>query len=362
MLCFTVGPPIAAAIMKKDPWLSFTLGLILQAIAIPISLALPETLGAKRPGDPQKKEEKPADKEASMFFEEGGNVRERGSKFARLIKDNAGFIAKDWRVLFFACTYPIRMMMNSLDSQIMQYIPQRYHWSIANTTNLQAVQSGVAMAVLLLILPAVSSYLLKKRGFSTNRKDIFLTRFGFFCYGLGLLTIGFAPTIFFFVIGMITVTFAAGSGAAIRALLTSWVQQNEVARLYTALGIIETIGSMGGGPLISTVYNAGLSAYHKGKESNDLILGLPWICAGIVMICLAVTTTLLRFTDKDESKKDSEHGYQRTPEDDFEASELAPTVGIPPALQTPTIPITPATPRYPMTPRTPFRSRVEKFN
>ena len=362
MLCFTIGPPIAAAIMKKDPWLSFTLGMILQATAIPISLFLPETLGAKRPGETQKKEEKLSEKTNPDFFGDGRKGRGRGSRLVRKFKDNAGFMAKDWRVLFFACTYPIRMMMNSLDSQIMQYIPQRYHWSIANTTNLQAVQSGVAMAVLLLILPAVSSYLLKKRGYSSNRKDIFLVRLGFFGYGLGLLIIGFAPTIFFFVIGMITVTFAAGSGAAIRALLTSWVQQNEVARLYTALGIIETLGSMGGGPLISTVYNAGLSAYYKEKESKPLILGLPWICAGFIMICLAITTCILRFRDKADMKSDGEHGYQRTPEDDFEASDLAPTIGIPPGLQTPTVPITPITPRYPMTPRTPFRSRVEKFN
>ena len=256
------------------------------------------------------------------------------------------------------------MMMNSLDGQLMQYVPQRYSWSIADTTNLQAVQAGVAMLVLLLILPGTSSFLMKKRGYSTNRKDIFLTRLGFFCYGIGLLVIGFAPAIGIFVIGTIVVTFAAGSGAAIRALLTSWVQSNEVARLYTALGIIETIGSMAGGPLISTVYNAGLSSYHKNPKANELILGLPWICAGFVMTCLAIATTLLRFVDKSEEKRDTEHGYQRTPEDDFEASELAPNLGVPPTLNTPTVPMTPATPQfgYPMTPRTPFRNRVEKFN
>ena len=250
-------------------------------------------------------------------------------------------------------------MMNSLDSQILQYVPQRYGWTIAGTTNLQAVQSGVAMAMLLLILPAASSFMLKRLGFSAARKDVFLTRFGFLCYGIGLIMIGFAPTIFFFVLGMVTITFASGSGAAIRALLTSWVQQNEVARLYTALGIIETIGSMAGGPLIATVYNTGLRAYHQAKDQNDLILGLPWICAGLVMTTLAVVTCLVRFGDKSNEKNDREHAYERTPDDDFEASELAPKLGVPPALQTPTVPLTPLTPHYPRTPRTPFRSRVE---
>jgi hypothetical protein len=351
MLCFTIGPPIAAAIMKKDPWLAFTLGLILQAIAIPISLAMPETLGAKKPGETATTERKP-ESPVSNIFGEKGDLSQHGSRIIKLIKENAGFIAKDWRVLFFACTYPIRMIMGSLDSQIIQYVPQRFHWSIANTTNLQAVQSGVSMAVLLLILPAVSSYLLKKRGYSANRKDILLTRVGFFCYGVGLITIGFAPTVFFFVIGMVTITLAAGSGAAIRALLTSWVEQNEVARLYTALGIIETLGSICGGPLISTLYNAGLSAHGKGK--GDLVLGVPWIAAGIIMTCLAITTWILRFGEKSNIPKDQESGnYTETPDDGFEPSDLTPAPGVPP-LQTPTVPLTPRTPyRSMMTPRTP---------
>ena len=358
MLCFTIGPPIAAAIMQKDPWLAFTLGLILQAIAIPISIAMPETLGAKRPGEGPKVDEKPMTPATNLFEKD---FRSHGSRVIRFIKENAGFIAKDWRVLFFAGTYPIRMCMNSLDGQVLQYIPTRFHWTIANTTNLQALQSGVAMAVLLLILPTVSSYLLKKRGYSTNQKDILLTRFGFFCYGAGLITIGFAPTIFFFIIGMITVTMAAGSGAAVRALLTSWVQQNEVARLYTALGIVETLGSICGGPLISNLYNAGVNAHATG--AGDLVLGIPWIVAGTVMTGLAILTLLLRFGDKTDAQKAAGNGgYQRTAEDDFEASELAPTIGISPALQTPTVPLTPLTPHTPYrsfltpsTPRTPYR-------
>ena len=91
--------------MKKDPWLAFTLGLCLQAIAIPISLAMPETLGARKPGEPQKKPEDMNEKQSHLFFETGGKMKDRSSKIINAIKNNAGFIASDWRVLFFACTY-----------------------------------------------------------------------------------------------------------------------------------------------------------------------------------------------------------------------------------------------------------------
>ena len=183
--------------------------------------------------------------------------------------------------------------MSSLDSQTLQYVPQRFHWSIADATNLQAIQSGISMLLLLLILPSLSSYLLNRRSFSTNRKDLLLTRIGFTSYGASLLTMGFAPLAPIFIIGLMIGTFAAGCGAAIRALLTSWVLPNEVARLYTLLGIIETIGSMGGGPIISSLYNVGLAQATKGK--GDVLLGLPWIITGSIMSCVAVTTFVLKF-------------------------------------------------------------------
>ena len=113
MLCFTIGPPIAAAIMQKDPWLAFTLGLVLQTIAIPISIALPETLGAKRPGEPTKKAD---DKTESSTFYGKGNLQDRSSKFVQMIKDNAGFLAKDWRVLFLAGTYVCYIYLGNLGS------------------------------------------------------------------------------------------------------------------------------------------------------------------------------------------------------------------------------------------------------
>ena len=200
--------------------------------------------------------------------------------------------------------------MSSLDSQTLQYVPQRFHWSIADATNLQAIQSGIAMAVLLLILPSLSSYLLSRRGFSTNRKDLLLTRIGFTSYGASLLTMGLAPLVPFFIIGLMIGTLAAGCGAAIRALLTSWVLPNEVARLYTLLGIIETIGSMGGGPIIAGLYNIGLKEATRGK--GDVLLGIPWIITGSIMSCVAITTFVLKFGIKD-GKGDVEGGFTQVP-------------------------------------------------
>lgn len=66
---------------------------------------MPETLGAKKPGEPLKKPENMDEKESPIFFEKGGNMKARSSRIVKAIKSNAGFIARDWRVLFLSCTY-----------------------------------------------------------------------------------------------------------------------------------------------------------------------------------------------------------------------------------------------------------------
>ena len=360
MLCFTLAPPLAAFLMKKDPWIPFTVGVLFQAIAIPIAMALPETLGAKRPGEPIGPVNPPQAKTPVADMFERRDLRGIGSRVKNFIMENVRLLSKDWRVLFFTCTYPIRMVTGALDGQFLQYIPQRFHWTIAQTTYLQSMQAACGMTTLLLLLPAVSSYLIKKRGWSTNRKDILIIRYGFFCYAVGMTIKGFSPVVGLFIFGMVIATTAAGTGAAVRAVLTSWVAQNEVARLYSALGIVETIGSIMGGPLVSILYNAGLSAYTHGK--SEFLLGLPWMIAGTVMTTLAITTALVRFTNTDEKTAEAEDAhYTQANDDGFEASDLAPTIGLPP-LQTPTIPLTPLTPytphralHAPRTPRTPYR-------
>ena len=90
--------------MKKDPWLPFTLGVILQAIAIPISLFLPETLGAKKPGEPAKSKEAPTDTPPS-YTEKEGAFQSKSSKLMKLVNENTGFLLKDWRIIFLASTY-----------------------------------------------------------------------------------------------------------------------------------------------------------------------------------------------------------------------------------------------------------------
>lgn len=131
------------------------------------------------------------------------------------------------------------------------------------------------MLVLLFILPAVSSYLQKRCGYSTTRKDVLLARVGLSALTAGLLVTGLAPHIGVLILGLVITAFGSGVGSAMRALLTSWVQPNEVARLYSALSIVETAGMSAGGPICAGMFNAGM----KWAKEGGVRCG--WGCRGM---------------------------------------------------------------------------------
>jgi hypothetical protein len=190
------------------------------------------------------------------------------------------------------------MTLSSLDGNLLQYISKRYNWTMARATYIFSTQAGASMVVLLVILPVASSFMLKKLKWTAARKDILIFRVGLTLLAVGLIISGIAPSVPVLVVGIVVQTLGSGNGAASRALLTSYVQPNEVARLYTSLGIIETLGVMVAGPVVAGLYNVGLRAVEDGKGA--LLLGLPWFCVGCAIFAIAVATWCLNFRDKKE--------------------------------------------------------------
>ena len=178
-----------------------------------------------------------------------------------------------------------------LDAQLLQYVPQRYHLRISTTALLQSLQACLSSLVLLFLLPLISSWLLTRYcpPFSPIRKDILFVRVGFLFHAIGWLIIGFAPRLFVLVLGLGVSAFMAGTGAAVRAAITTWVSPDEVGRLYSVLGVLECLGLMGAGPAIAGLYNAGL------RTAKDIWLGLPWIVNGVAMLGIVCVLWALRW-------------------------------------------------------------------
>ena len=84
-------------------------------------------------------------------------------------------------------------------------------------------------------------------------------------------------------IRQVLVLYALGSGfsTAVRSLATSLVEPHHIARLYAAMATMEMIGGMIAGPLISSLYSAGLSL-------DGGWVGLPFLATGVLFVIVAL--------------------------------------------------------------------------
>ena len=286
--------------MERDPWIPLALGLGLQLLTIPITLIIPETLGLRKEDDESSdtdgtQEDISAFSSPSLDLEKHSHFSVARTLLISFIKESA-LLFKDWRVLFFIVLYPFRVACGSLDNFLIQYVPKRYHWTFAQTNYIWSIQSGASMVTLIFILPALASYLLNKKSYSATKKDLLIMRISFTCFALGYLLEGLAPNIYILIFAAILVHLGSGLGACMRALLTSFIRKDQVARLYTALAIVETLGMMVSGPIVAGLFNAGM------KRGSGVWQGLPWLVLGSVLVALSTLTWTLRMGGKGEEK------------------------------------------------------------
>ena len=107
-ICSSLGPFLAAALMKKDPWIAFALGVSLHVLSIPVTLFIPETLGKRHCAKTS------SSRRSSSSQREPSSVTgtKISSSFTRAIRSGLVFLKQytrilcyDWRVITLSCVY-----------------------------------------------------------------------------------------------------------------------------------------------------------------------------------------------------------------------------------------------------------------
>lgn len=156
------------------------------------------------------------------------------------------------------------------------YIFKRFSWTIADAGFILSLRAVVNVILLLVIIPLASHLLTKKLQFTTAKKELFIGQLSGVFLFVGPLIIGASPIISLTVVGLAIYTLGTGIEAVARSLITTLVDQQHVARLYAAIGVIKTIGSLLGGPAIASLYSLRL-------KWKGLWLGLPFF--GLSVAC-----------------------------------------------------------------------------
>ena len=274
--------------MNRDPWIAMKLSAGLIALIIPLSLALPETLGVLKSSeelcgsteDIDLLLNAPLTRTHSSDTQKPGLLIRASSLLSYFIA-NTRFIFHDWRIIFLMSCFIVFQMDIICGELLLQYVSKRWLWTLAKANYVFALRAGVSMVLLLSVIPAVSIWLVKRRGFSTLRKDFLLSRISYTLTSVGLLMVALAPTIPGLLVGIFVSTLGTGAHSLVRSMLTNMVEPNEVGRLFTAASIVSTVGSLIAAPTITGLFNAGLGW-------GGVWIGLPYMVCAFCNVVITV--------------------------------------------------------------------------
>lgn len=109
------------------------------------------------------------------------------------------------------------------------------------------------------------------------------------------------PTAGISIFGTIIYTLGTGFSALTRSLLTTLVDSQHVARLYSAAGVLDMIGAMVAGPGIPLLWKLGLK--WKGNW-----LGLPFFGAMVLCSMSAACVWIFRLPKEAMAEEEGEEG------------------------------------------------------
>jgi len=278
-----LGPLIAGALMRLDPWYAVYLGLACLAFTFAVVVTVPETL--------QSTARSQSTDETTTLEHDEGPTKKRKFSFAasRSSMRQVLKIWGDWRLVFVALTLPFKIVYLALNDLVQRYVSDRYGWTLANATLLYAVQAATTTLMLLTFLPLVSNHIDKRFSLSVLQKNVVMTRASLFVLAVAYTVIGLAPNTAIMVIGMLIETLSTGLPSTMRALAAALVSTEDKGRVFSVLAVAETLSTMIAYPVTAALFNVGL------ENGGGAWLGLPYDFVAVAAACACLLMCLLRF-------------------------------------------------------------------
>lgn len=206
-------------------------------------------------------------------------------------------LLRDWRVPVLAATFLLHIYTQAGATLLMlQYASTRYLVSFSEATFVVSLKAGFTIGVYLVLLPLISQRLMKKHNHDAGGKDVILGRCSAMISSVGWLLIALSPRMSEFVVALFVLALGAGFATLVRSYLTSIIPRGDVAKLYTILSMLDTIGTMAAGPLFAFLFKVGLGIGGNG-------LGLPFVCMALLYAVCSVVMFCVRIRRQDEEDR-----------------------------------------------------------
>lgn len=184
---------------------------------------------------------------------------------------------------------------------LLLYVSKTFLLKISKSAYLLSVKAGVSVLLFLLIIPIGLNVSSKLRGYSKTFANVQGARISLVFLGAGTAAIAASPSIHFliaskfvplqtiwsirkavfdtFILGLVVYALGWGFNLFIYSIIVHEslheLDEFHTGRIFSAVGLIESIGSVTGNPVLSGAWALGINIGGPG-------LGLPfWVCAGL---------------------------------------------------------------------------------
>lgn len=285
-------PPLSAWLMEKSPWIPSFLGLILYALATIAFLLVPETLNFQHEKSELESElARPSFETQQASDNMAASTTLEATRFKRSwqmkFKSSVSFLTDDLRVMVLIMPFIAHILLASISKLLLQYVSTRYGLTLSEATLLVTVRNGVTAALLFLLLPYLTKAVMRNYGLSAQAKDLLLARISQVLIAVGWLLVAASPTIPMVAVSLAVASSGVGAIFLVRSLLTSLLPAHHIARVYTIISMVDTVGMMVGAPLLAGLFSRGLSLGHGW-------IGLPFYFVGGLAALFAVLLFFIR--------------------------------------------------------------------
>lgn len=312
-------------LMSLDPWLPLLLGWGLAVIGMFFALSLPETMrvGSSQPtwkqpsmemsqvspGNAEYKEVPSKEQEQEVLSDEETLQGEEASFTTKTARPTFfasanqrsrayfapySFIFRNKQIMLLLTAFLVYRLSRGSSWFLVQYISTRYKWTLAEANFLMSFKPALTIPLFLFILPAISRQLLKTM--KPTQKDLQLMRISIGLLAVGTLGIGLSPSVAMLIPSLLVQTSGSGFVFLTRALITTLVNREETARLFTIIEVLQSVGNVIASLSITTVFQIGL-------ELGGPWIGLAWMMTATAFTLVGVAIWMFRIPSRQSDDK-----------------------------------------------------------
>ncbi|PYH42457.1 MFS transporter [Aspergillus saccharolyticus JOP 1030-1] len=276
---------ISAGLMAVDPWIPLLIGCGAVTMGLGCALSLPETmnLSVKTTASPEPGLGPLGTSGDTSFVEPVCTSRPWPATITRLVQPYL-FICHP-RLLLLLCALSTGELAQRSSSFLTQHISTRFGWTLAQAHFLVSFYAAVTILVFLVLLPYLSKRIL--RHLSLPMIELQIARLSTITLLLGSIGIGTSPSVLVLVSSLSVYATGAGFALAIRSLVTALVKQEETARLYSAVELVQYVGTILGSLCFTNVFRLGIN-------SGGLGSGWVWVLGSLLYASVGVALAFVR--------------------------------------------------------------------